>query len=188
MTSGIRPPSLSLRQISGSPRCPAQRAIRFCLRMFTWPVVPARTVASTASTHTLRPPMRAKPATIASAGAGFSRRCSGSASSPISKNEPASTSASRRSRAVSRPEAWCRATRSGPPIASAAARRCSSSARRSAILALSGPGPAASSLIDPRTAASAARRRRRSPPRNPRSPAASRPRRRRAERAPTPRR
>ena len=61
---------------------PAKAASRFCLRMLTWPVVPARTVASTASTQTLRPSMRASPATIASAGAGSSRRCSGSASRP----------------------------------------------------------------------------------------------------------
>ena len=57
----------------------------------------------------------------------------GSASSPSSKKEPSSTSASRRSRAVRRPDARCRAIRSGPPIARAAARRRSSSASRSAI-------------------------------------------------------
>ena len=61
--------------------------------MFTGAVVPASTVASIATTHTLRPPMRARPVMIASPGDGASRRSSGSASRPISCQEPASTSA-----------------------------------------------------------------------------------------------
>ena len=54
--------------MSGIPRLPAHSATRFCLRMFTGAVVPARTVASIATTQTLRPPMRPRPVMIASPG------------------------------------------------------------------------------------------------------------------------
>ena len=66
----MRPPSLSLRKISGRPLRPAHSATRPCLRMLTGAVVPASTVASIATTHTLRPSMRPKPVTIASPGRG----------------------------------------------------------------------------------------------------------------------
>src|SRR3954453_5805245 len=130
--SGSRPPSLSLRQMSGSPRRPAHSATRFCLRMLTGAVVPVRTVASTAMIATRRPSTRASPVTIQSPVVTRSgRRSSGSASIPSSYQEPGSMSCSMRSRAVWRPESWILATRSAPPPSSACRRRRSSSPRGS---------------------------------------------------------
>ena len=122
--SGSRPPSLSLRQMSGSPRRPAHSAMRVCLRMFTGPVVPVSTVASTAMIATARPSRRASPVITPSPVVTRSgRRSSGSASMPSSYHDPGSISRSIRSRPVSLPESWILATRSAPPPARASSRR-----------------------------------------------------------------
>ena len=113
-------PSSSITRGMRSRR--AISAMRHRLRVAAGPMDPPMVVKSSAPTATGRPSMAPTPATSASAG-------TGPASVPISWNDPASSSASRRPRASRRPSARRRSSFSGPPMERACLRRRSKSSR-----------------------------------------------------------
>jgi hypothetical protein len=108
----------------GMPRRAARRLRSASLWEATRLEVAASTVKSLEQTTTGRPSMRPKPPILESAGVSASMPGTSEVLNvPTSRNEPASSRRSTRSRAFSAPAARRRASRSGPPMPRAFARR-----------------------------------------------------------------